>query len=703
MQEISLQKKNFFNSIGLNINSLPKELLSKIEIITHELPEEEINFLNNESLTSSKLKHFCLKHIVGSINEKYDGLTWLKLFLNNPKTDELIKQYFKNPNSYFTDCKKTDNENIEDDSLELYEDNGKIFIKKGIEKISLMMIKYLLEMSRADSKEERLIINKRYIFTANITSVPKDKEIMYLVNMLLNLYGNKLEIRQVKNSEQCNYTIKYGEKVIEIATKEELEKFVRNSYLPKEYKSMEKLKNKIISLLGISKISSENAEKINVVEKLFPNYSIFVKYYKKIKENNLEQELYERLDLDEIKYEVILKKMIKIIKQKENDIMSEKKVKKENNIVKSDASKASKKEISDANKVVKKEVSETKEIKKINKGKKEKIDENKLDELDDIKSKLNEKIPIILENINMTYYKMQQEENEMIELAESTGVILSLDKINCESINSSISSIQDNFEKIIKKINNIDDIFQLKKIMIIFNNLVEIANDHDININYAEDLNKVFNKSFNRTVQKLINESKLKELDIKREEIESEKCSFFSKLLGKAKLKQAKLDNINLKKQLILSESQYLSKSYYSIEDGLSEAYAYIRAENDDNCLADVKLFLSKVESNIRLKKIIDKDKVSRKVEEKLEQQRNLPQIVLSKEKKKFFSKAQINLMEEKNNELKRVIQVTRANSLKQQNTGAVPIIGTEKRMNSLNKFYNNLNEINLSLQYQNN
>ena len=76
--------------------------------------------------------------------------------------------------------------------------------------------------------------------------------------------------------------------------------------------------------------------------------------------------------------------------------------------------------------------------------------------------------------------------------------------------------------------------------------------------------------------------------------------------------------------------------------------------------------------------------------------------MVLSKEKRKFFSKAQINLVQEKNNELKRVIQINRANSLKLQNTGMIPIIGNIKTTKAVKKFINNLGQIEKSIESQN-
>ena len=127
--------------------------------------------------------------------------------------------------------------------------------------------------------------------------------------------------------------------------------------------------------------------------------------------------------------------------------------------------------------------------------------------------------------------------------------------------------------------------------------------------------------------------------------------------------------------------------------------YAYVKTEDDSTVLGDVQLFLRNIESNLQIKKLIDKNKLDRLVKEKVNQQKNLPVLVLSKEKRKFFSKNQINLVEEKNNELKRVIQINRANSLKKQNTGIIPIFGNIKTTKALNKFYKLLEEVDMSLQ----
>ena len=281
MQKISLQKKSFFNSIGLDTKNIPSELKTKTTNLTKKIPSEDIVFFKNKNLITTERKHFRLKNLIGTVSNEYDGKSWIEIFVNNEKSDEMIKQYFKNPNYYFKELRKLDQSNLShNNELELYEDNGKLFVKDGTARLALMMTKYLLETSRAQSKEERNLINKQYIFAANVKSIPKDRDEIYLINMLMNIYGAKLKVSKATESNECKYIFKYGEKTIFINSKNELENFIKSSYLPKSYKSEEKLKNKIYALIKIGidyKQSEENEDAFLVMGKIFPNYEFFVK------------------------------------------------------------------------------------------------------------------------------------------------------------------------------------------------------------------------------------------------------------------------------------------------------------------------------------------------------------------------------------------------------------------------------------------
>lgn len=699
MQKISLQKKSFFNSIGLDTKNIPSELKTKTTNMTKNIPSEDIVFFKNKNLITTERKHFRLKNLIGTVSNEYDGKSWIEIFINNEKSDEMIKQYFKNPNYYFKELRKLDQSNLShNNELELYEDNGKLFVKDGTARLALMMTKYLLETSRAQSKEERNLINKQYIFAANVKSIPKDRDEIYLINMLMDIYGAKLKVSKATESNECKYIFKYGEKTIFINSKNELENFIKNSYLPKSYKSEDRLKNKIYALIKIGmdyKNNEQNEEAFLVMGKIFPNYEFFVKYYKKAQKYNIEDKLFSKLDLENITYEVILKNLIKIVKEEEKQI-------KENNAMMTKEKKVVK------NKKTKENIQVPKENKIINekdknavKKQKENSEEELKKELENNKKQVNEQLDLIIENIETTYYRLKTEEAKYMDLANSSKIVLNIDKMNDDGINANINSIKEAIIKIHKNVSGVEKIENLKNINELSKDLNKTIDSKNIIKGYSDEMENIFKTCFNKEIQKLITDSKLRKLETQRIEIEKEKCSFFSKLIGKAKLKQAKLDNINLKKQLILSESQYINKSYYYLEDGLSEIYTYLKEETDESCLSDIRLFLKNIELNSQIKSMIDQDKLNSLVKEKLQQKRNLPQLVLSKEKHRLFSKAQINLMEEKNNELKRVIQITRANSLKLQNTGMIPILGNIKTTKSLNKFCNNLNEINNSLKLQ--
>lgn len=715
MQKISLQKRSFFNSIGLDTNNLPPELQIKSNSMQSKLPKESLNFLVQKDWTIPQEKAFRLKNLFGTDNADFDGKTWIEIFNNNEKTDEIIKLYFKNPNYYYKDLKQLNQTGLKHNgSIELYEDNGKFFVKDGVARVSLMMIKYLLEMSRAQSKEEKAMINKQYVFAAVVRATPSDRDIIYLINMIHDLYGSKLKLKKIGNDNECKFIMKIDEKKVEINSKKDFESFIKNIYLPREFKSYDKLKTRLRNVAKVGFEYKENDESEDLVDqfllmgKLFPNYEVFIKYYKKVIQCEIEDDFVLKLDINNITYDDVLKKLIKIVKQEEINM---RKTESKENVNKNTTKKAvAKKETVKAVKTPKKE--EEKITKKAPSTKAVQKVQEKTIETKDKEEALNQKIKKakevaassisnIVNNIEMTYYKLKTEEAKSMDLANSTGIEMNIDKISDASINSNINSIKANSFEVKKKIDLSTKLDELNCNNDFLSDLKVLSADKSIIDEYSEEMKGIYMACFNKNARKMITEAKLKKLDKQRKEVESEKCSFFSKLIGKAKLKQARLDNINLKEQLILTESQFTSNSYSTLEDGLSDIYAFIKTEEDASCVSDVKIYLRNVETNNQIKEMINQDKLTKKTREKIDQQRNLPQLVLSKEKKRLFSKAQINMVQEKNNELKRVIQINRANSLKMQNTGLIPTLGNIKSTKAVRKFINNLSQIDTSLKNQ--
>ena len=85
--------------------------------------------------------------------------------------------------------------------LELYESNGKFYIKGGNNRLSLMMVKYLSELSKAKTDEEREKIDEKYTFVGQINPIPKDRDIMHMINMLRNRYAKQIQICRTAENE----------------------------------------------------------------------------------------------------------------------------------------------------------------------------------------------------------------------------------------------------------------------------------------------------------------------------------------------------------------------------------------------------------------------------------------------------------------------------------------------------------------------
>lgn len=92
---------------------------------------------------------------------------------------------------------------------------------------------------------------------------------------------------------------------------------------------------------------------------------------------------------------------------------------------------------------------------------------------------------------------------------------------------------------------------------------------------YSNQANEEIKKKLYCTVQNYITQAKLQTYANQRQEIENEKIGFFGKLIGKEKLKQAKIANIDLKVQLEKSKD-IEEKDQYSVRDMLSDLYGCV-------------------------------------------------------------------------------------------------------------------------------
>lgn len=143
-----------------------------------------------------------------------------------------------------------------------------------------------------------------------------------------------------------------------------------------------------------------------------------------------------------------------------------------------------------------------------------------------------------------------------------------------------------------------------------------LLGDGTIKTDYNTQLKEWFEKSFDIKVQELIKNSKILRLKQERSQVESEKISIIGKLLGKGKLKQTRLENIDLKVQLLMSENKSY-KPTYSLEDSLSDLYSYVRCELGENFTTEMREFLTVIKTDSQLKQLIDQKELVQQINEK--------------------------------------------------------------------------------------
>ena len=227
MRKISSKKREFLESIGVDLENLPSEF-EKICIGMIGMSDEEIKFLYNNNLKIDFNRKFCLKDLVGTKHENYFDVSWIDFFIASKRGDEAVEKYFENPNYYFNDLKKKDQSNLQHTTpLQLYEKNGKLFIRGGNNRLSLIMMKYLAEISRAKSEEEKEKINEKYTFVGRIASVPKDKELIHLLNLLSSKYPDAIIKKITQNPEDCKFRIQIEDFVKIVRDKKELKTLLK--------------------------------------------------------------------------------------------------------------------------------------------------------------------------------------------------------------------------------------------------------------------------------------------------------------------------------------------------------------------------------------------------------------------------------------------------------------------------------------------
>ncbi len=109
-----------------------------------------------------------------------------------------------------------------------------------------------------------------------------------------------------------------------------------------------------------------------------------------------------------------------------------------------------------------------------------------------------------------------------------------------------------------------------------------------------------------------------------------------------------------------------------------------------------MKEFLSVVKTDPQLRQMIDQQQLRQQFDEKVASRQNDVQLIPLDENRRISNRHQADILQLQNNDLNRQVQNNRARTVTRQNNSLSSISIND---NSLNRFQNIVNEINLSTQ----
>lgn len=311
---------------------------------------------------------------------------------------------------------------------------------------------------------------------------------------------------------------------------------------------------------------------------------------------------------------------------------------------------------------------------------------------------LQEKIQNISNDIEGLYKELKEEENKISEVAKKLELNYSINQIDSTEFYSTINQIKDNIQEINEQIQNANEIENIEKVSNTLQELEDVLQKGTVKNEYITELKELFAEKFDKRIQELIKSSKLLKLNEEKEQVESKKISLIGKITGKGKLKEIKLNNIDLKIQVITME-KLKDKEESTLEESLSDLYAYLEYELEKQLTPETENFIEVIKADSYLNEIINQEKVKIKTNKKINEKQSQWYLIPMSNKKKTGNRQQMEILQIQNNEMRRQLLNNRAKTVTKQNDLFVVEISNK----TINKFKNIMCEINLALQSNNN
>ena len=319
--EISKIKLEFLEKIGIDINNLPSEFKKMNQGFNSLFLNEERKFVYSNDYTAKFILPFSMKDICGTDHPDYEDMTFFESFLKTKRGDDNIRKFYYNPNYYSEILKQEDQSRKKaghDTPLELYrKSDGRCVVNGGNNRINILMMLYLFELSKAKTEEEKEQIEEKYTFYAEVRSLPKNKDIYNAIFLLKDNFGDKIKFKFIgTNPDDCHYNIELYGKTFEVKNIDELKSLLLKSYELKTTSSFD-LNESIISIISAynSAVSLNNQDKIKLLKEICPDIEQIKKLFLSLRGLTISQDVFNKIDISSVNYSNLAQSLEHLIKK----------------------------------------------------------------------------------------------------------------------------------------------------------------------------------------------------------------------------------------------------------------------------------------------------------------------------------------------------------------------------------------------------
>ena len=170
-------KKLKYLKMRADVKRLPVSLNSCIKY--YELDKEEEKIIHNQNYG---IERFRLKDIEATIHPGYgdkgdNSKTFISNFLSLARGDKVIEFFEQNPQYINRELKMPEMVMKDEHAICLIEKNGKYIVEDGNNRLTVLMINYLIRKTKLHDQESIDLLDKEFTFYGKVKSLTLNKDI----------------------------------------------------------------------------------------------------------------------------------------------------------------------------------------------------------------------------------------------------------------------------------------------------------------------------------------------------------------------------------------------------------------------------------------------------------------------------------------------------------------------------------------------